>query len=119
MGMRSFIVAFALALSACGPQLPDGPGLSFGATPSRLSASQPTSELKLVAWDQTGAPGVGTVLFSASAGALLEGTSLELSQGTATVTFRCIAGTDPGCSGAAEVEAQWRGLSQSVSVKMP
>ena len=116
--MRTLAFVIFLSLAACGPApIDQGPGATLGANPARLTAAQPTTVLKLVTWDEQGEPGTGTAHFDALGGALLEGSEVALTNGEATVTFRCVAGADPNCSGTVEVDAQWRGVTSSVFIQ--
>jgi hypothetical protein len=97
--------------------MPQGPGASLGATPAKLTASQRTTVLKAITWDENGDPGKGTVHFGAFGGALLEDADVALTDGAATITFRCIPGTDMNCGASVEIVAQWRGVNAPVFVQ--
>lgn len=117
--MRSLLLPLCLAFAACGPAEPyKGLGGSLGATPAAISASQPTTVLKLVTWDEQGNPGVGTAHFANLGGALLEEPDVPLVNGAASITFRCMPGSDLNCQGAVEIDGSWRGTVSPVFVQV-
>ncbi|MFT3841846.1 MAG: hypothetical protein QM723_32950 [Myxococcaceae bacterium] len=117
--MRSLLLPLCLAFAACGPAGPDKAlGASIGATPASISASQPTTVLKLLTWDENGNPGVGTAHFANLGGALLEQPDVPLVDGAASITFRCMPGSDLNCQGAVQIDGSWRGTVSTVFVQV-
>lgn len=62
--------------------------------------------------DSTGNPAAGSVTLNTTIGRLGE-TTLQLAEGTASTTLRCLVGTDGPCVGSGEVTGQWSQGSQS------
>ncbi len=121
--MRGLLLGAVLGLllglgAGCGPGAGSESGASLGATPAQVSAAHPTSVLTFIAWDAAGEPGVGTVHFSPTGGAILEGAQVELNGGRATATFRCLAPGDVNCSGAVQIDGAWKGVTRTVGVQV-
>lgn len=117
--MRSLTPLICVLFAACGPaEMAKGPGATLGATPAAVSSTQPTTVLKLVTWDEHGDPGIGTAHFANLGGALLEDPDVPLINGAASITFRCMPGSDQNCQGAVEIDGQWRGTVSPVFVQV-
>ncbi len=81
--LKLAIAMGALALVACGPKKVD-PTLAIVPTPRTINGEGAIAKLRVVATDDIGAAGSGTVHITSAAGSLVDGTDVTLADGVRT-----------------------------------
>ncbi|MDP2276097.1 MAG: hypothetical protein Q8N23_15365 [Archangium sp.] len=105
---KQFLPGLLLAgcLAACGPMLVE-PELTISASPRTLDGVAQKATIKVVAVDDKAKPGSGKVRITSVAGSLKDGVEVDLLAGEGTTDFTCARATDPACTGAVRLTAEW------------
>ncbi len=114
---KQFLPGLLLAccLAACGPMLVE-PELTISASPRTLDGVAQKATIKVVAVDDKAKPGTGKVRITSVAGSLKDGIEIDLLAGEGTTDFTCVRATDPACTGAVRLNAEWVVSGKLVSV---
>ncbi|WNG34183.1 hypothetical protein F0U61_11515 [Archangium violaceum] len=116
-------LALVLGIAACpGPDKPEGePFLSVSAKPRAIDDQGQTATISVNATDAQGEAGTGTVELTASAGMFEDDqktTTLTLSGGSATATFKCPKAQDSACKGAVTIDAKWNQTTAKTTLQV-
>ncbi len=103
------IGAVAASLYACGPQPTQSADLIIAATPKSIADTGDLVALRVLATDEFGKPGVGSVKITSGAGSLTAGEVANLVNGAAEFSFTCKLAEDPNCAGTVRLTAKWAG----------
>ncbi|MBX5481555.1 MAG: hypothetical protein IRZ16_06905 [Myxococcaceae bacterium] len=117
LGVVLAVAVVAAGFACGGDNTQKGPSLTLR-TSTRVLSDDEAATLTVTAVDENGQPGTGTVTLSAPAGSFDGGPtsiSLDLTNGSATTTWACPAGTE-GCTGTLRISADWNGIPAATSI---
>lgn len=103
--VAAFLTTLAF-VSACEPEKVE-PELTLTASPRTLDGISQTSTIRVIAADDTGKAGTGTVRLSSTVGSFKEPVEVELANGEGEATFSCARAMDPLCTGSARITGEW------------
>lgn len=115
--LLALLASASLAAGSCQPSTE--PQLTLTARPTEINDQGEATVLRVVATSAAGTVGVGQVTLTSEAGSLSAGTTLDLDDyGTASTTFSCAIGEDPGCTDQVRVVARWEVAGQTVTADL-
>jgi len=102
----SLLLSALVSFVGCEPMAVE-PELSMTASPSTIDGNAQKSTIKLLATDDKGKPGAGTVRITSPAGTMKAGVEVTLAAGEASTEFGCDRAVDPACTGTVKLTAEW------------
>ncbi len=109
------VATLAVFVAACEEPKVE-PQLVITPSPRTLDGEGQVATVKVQAIDDENNPGTGTVRVSSSAGSLVDGVEVSLTNGEGTTEFGCVRAEDPACTGNVRLTAEWAFGGKTISI---